>query len=189
MKLKKYFITKRPPIEWMIDAEIDYTGARCLLLNNILEPGLFLACRTIEKYLKTFISFKTSHIPLTHELEELLRIIKEKDPFEINSELEFVIDFFDSIKNNVNYIDSPDLTKKIRSACSYGKCDIVKLDQVAYEFEKTLWNNEIIRGYTYPKTNIATIKEVIQFSNLPKGSVICIKEKWLLANNNYFKKH
>ena len=143
--------------------------------------------RTIEKYLKTFISLNTSKIPLTHELMKLFDCVIENGFLKNNKELRTNIDFFDSIKNNVSYVDAPDHCKLLESPYSYGRCDIEKLDYVIYEFENVLWNNSTIEGYTFPRTNISIIRDVINDKKLSEDTVIYFKKEWILKYNNYFK--
>ncbi|MFH0947485.1 MAG: HEPN domain-containing protein [Elusimicrobiota bacterium] len=186
----KSFISKITPIEWLLDAELFYTGARCLLSNNILAPGIFLSCRTIEKYLKTFISIRTQHIPMTHDLQRLLTNVKEKKFLtSCKKNIEDNINYFNLIQNNVSYVDAPEYTKKLPFPYGYGKCDINKLDEIIFNFEKALWEIETIKGYSFSITNIATIKEVLNTEKLPSRTVVWFNKEWLLKDNLYFKQN
>ena len=185
--MRKPFFTRKTPIEWLLDAEVNYSGTRCLLINNILEPGIFMSSRTIEKYLKTFISLKTNEIPLTHELLKLFDIVIKEGFLTNDINLRKNINYFDSIKNNVSYIDAPENTKKLKDRFSYGRCDIEKLDYIIFTFENILSNNTIIEGYSFPKTNLAIIRDIINNRVLPEDTVVYFKKKWILKDNSYFK--
>jgi HEPN domain-containing protein len=53
-------------LQWIRWADIDYTGARLLLLNGFVVQGTALANTAIEKYLKAVLSFSGLPIPPLH---------------------------------------------------------------------------------------------------------------------------
>ena len=76
----------------------DYIASRCCLLNGLLQPGLGLACQSIEKILKSFIYLEAA-------TKTKLKGNNKHNPFKLKEELKkiknYKLDKFDDLLKNL----------------------------------------------------------------------------------------
>ena len=74
---------RRDVRDWVVKAEEDYEAARTLVRKrkpNFSNAVCFHAQQCAEKYLKTVLILHRSAFPKTHDLLDLLDLVKRKDP-------------------------------------------------------------------------------------------------------------
>lgn len=175
------------PIEWLMDAEKYYIASRCLVYNNMLDAGFFIGCRSIEKYLKTLLLLYKNYYIKSHDLNKLYNEAINEKIIHREKELESYIKYFNDLKNNFAYVEGAPKQKR-KKYYSYRTQDINRIDKIVFEIESRLWSDDIINAYTYPRTDIITIREIIENKHHNEAIINKSHEKWLFHLNKYIRK-
>jgi HEPN domain-containing protein len=81
MKTPEENVIRKITGEWLNKADLDVRSAEALLAQDppLLYPSCFHAQQAAEKYLKAFLTRRQVEFPKTHNIRELLNLVKTVD--------------------------------------------------------------------------------------------------------------